>query len=571
MKKTVILLISLLLVNYSNVRGSFSPTESNIPQNDSISVMSTPDLFNLTSRWASEYNKLHPEMKIKVISVSDTKIAEKLTAGKEIGFVSTEKFSGFENQTLWKAVIGRDVIVPVINSKNPFSDEISRQGISAESLAALLAETNSQKWGSLLKNSQKAFVNYYWINDASLKTGIAEFLKVNEVGANGIELKDGQEMISAIQKDPYAIGFCKMVNLIDFKSQGIAENIRLLPIDRNGNGLIDYSENIYDDLNSFTRGVWIGKYPKALSSNIYSVSSDQPKNENEVAFLKWILTDGQQFLVSNGYSDLLASERQTTVDKLNYSGSYTTATTENNSLPKIFLLIIAGLVVAGLITDSFIRYIRKNKTLVHTVHADYNQVLDENSLIVPKGLYFDKTHTWAFLEENGVVKVGVDDFLQHITGPVTRVKMESKGKTVKKGDKILSIIQNGKQLNLYAPVSGTIIDQNKNLNSDTSLINSSPYSDGWVYKIDPINWHRENQLLFMAEKQREFLKNEFSRLKDFFAIALNGDSEKYAQVVLQDGGELRDGTLADLGPEVWEEFQTKFIDPSRQLWFYEMF
>ena len=82
---------------------------------------------------------------------------------------------------------------------------------------------------------------------------------------------------------------------------------------------------------------------------------------------------------------------------------------------------------------------------------------------IPKGIYFDKTHTWAFLEENGVVRVGIDDFLQHITGKITRIKMKDPGKKVKKGDQILSIVQNGKQLNLYAPVSGTIVEQNVSL------------------------------------------------------------------------------------------------------------
>ena len=43
------------------------------------------------------------------------------------------------------------------------------------------------------------------------------------------------------------------------------------------------------------------------------------------------------------------------------------------------------------------------------------------------------------------------------------------------------------------------------------------------------------------------------------------------RLVLQDGGELSDNILSNLGPEVWEDFQTKFIDPSRQVWFYELF
>ena len=64
------------------------------------------------------------------------------------------------------------------------------------------------------------------------------------------------------------------------------------------------------------------------------------------------------------------------------------------------------------------------------------------------------------MEQNGIVKVGIDDFLQHITGTITRIKMKNEGERVKKGDQILSIIQNGKQFNLYAPVSGIIREKN---------------------------------------------------------------------------------------------------------------
>jgi hypothetical protein len=149
--------------------------------------------------------------------------------------------------------------------------------------------------------------------------------------------------------------------------------------------------------------------------------------------------------------------------------------------------------------------------------------------------------------------------------------MRGEGHKVKKGEHILSLIQNGKQLNIYAPISGTILEKNSALDTNSAMLNYSPYNDGWVYRIEPTNWLRENQLLFMADKHRQYIKNEFSRLKDFLADILKADNEKYAMVVLQDGGELIDNTLANLGPEVWEDFQSKFIDPSRQVWFYELF
>jgi glycine cleavage system H lipoate-binding protein len=267
----------------------------------------------------------------------------------------------------------------------------------------------------------------------------------------------------------------------------------------------------------------------------------------------------------------LISERQTTVDKYYSTQIYAGTTSNNKSYLKTVLLILVVIILAGISLEAIFRFQGGKKAATIIPGSTFKSVLNENSLIVPAGIYFDKTHTWAFMEQNGVVKVGIDDFMQHITGAITRIKMKKQGENVKKGDQILSIVQNGKQLNLYSPISGIIKEQNKSLDENSSIINSSPYNNGWVYKMEPTNWIRENQLLFMADKQRQYIKSEFSRLKDFISLALNSDTKKYSQIVLQDGGELRDGILSNLGPEEWEDFQTKFIDPSRQVWFYELF
>ena len=167
------------------------------------------------------------------------------------------------------------------------------------------------------------------------------------------------------------------------------------------------------------------------------------------------------------------------------------------------------------------------------------------------------------MEKDGIVKVGIDDFLQHITGTLTKIKMKEPGEKIRKGEKILSIIRNGKQLNIYSPVSGIIRERNPGLLTDSSIMNSSPYSEGWVYMIEPKNWVRETEFLFMGEKYKEWLKDEFKRLKDFFTVSVMSDSSVYQHIILQDGGELSDNVLADLSPEVWEDFQTNFIDTSR--------
>lgn len=571
MKRSMTFLTFLLIVVYSCLAGNAPFNKSNFLPSDSIVVLSTPDLYNISTKWAEEFNKLNTGAKISVFSVTDAGMEEILSTKGKIGFISRDISSIISEEPFSKLVVGRDVLIPVINSNNPLLKEINLRGISPENLLLYLNSSEGRNWGALLNDSKSSPANFYFVDDKAISDGIAGFLGKPELQITGIKKENSNELLAAIQKDQYGIGFCKMVNVIDFQNQALIENISLMPIDRNNNGVLDYNENIYSDLNNFSRGIWIGKYPRSLFSNIYSVTLKQPISENESAFLKWVLNEGQQYLFSNGYSDLLISERATNTDKLYEAQVSAGADAENKSVFGTILIFTICLVLAGFLTDSAIRYFKRDKTIQTTSSSILNPVLNTNGLSVPGGILFDKTHTWAFMEQNGYVKVGIDDFLQHITGTISRIKMKKEGDKVKKGDQILSIIQNGKQLNLYAPVSGIIRETNTILDTNGSIVNTSPYNEGWVYRMEPSNWNRENQLLFMAEKQKEYIKNEFIRMKDFLAMALGTDKEMYAQVILQDGGELVDNTLSNLGPEVWEDFQSKFIDPSRQVWFHELF
>jgi len=559
MKPTILLFIGLfLLLLCGSVSSKEFTSKNKALHQGSASIMCTPDLYELASKWASEYSILNPGMKIKVINTKYENID--LGTRENLSFISDKSVAVMNNETNWKMVIGRDVTVPVMNAGNPFLAEILQRGVSPELFAQIFKNPEKQHWGSLLSSGQTAPVHIYIINDESIKARVAEFLQTTQIPVHGITVGNQDEVVSAIQKDPYAIGFCKVVNILGPDNQSLIENVRLLPIDKNGNGKIDYMEEIYNDLNLFLRGVWIGKYPKTLYSNIYVVSKKQPSSETELAFLSWVLTEGQQFMNSKGFCDLITSESQSHLDKISTAIISVPPSKDLYSVTGLVLLIMAVIITSSIIISSVVRRYRNKKTAtagVYTVHAPG---FDENSVVVPKGLYFDKTHTWAFMEKDGIVTIGIDDFMQHITGPITRIVMKNPGEKIKKGELLLSIIQSGKQLNMYSPVSGTIKKQNEALITRSSYLNSSPYSEGWVYRIEPINWFKEIQFLDMADKYKRWLDTEFPRVKDFLAATLKPDSLEYAHVVLQDGGVLKDGILSDFGPEIWEDFQTNFLD-----------
>ncbi len=558
MKTTFLLFAGFLLFIAIGSAGSQNiQTPITGTKDGSMSIVCTSDLYELTSIWASIFCSLNPGVKIKVIKKEYS--SADLGANESLCFLSNKATGAINNNSNWKLAIGRDVIVPVFNLANPFSNGVNKYGISQEKLTLILQNTGKRNWGTILANAQTEPVHLYMVNDEAVKNGIAAFIKSTKLQFEGIIMGTTAEILKAVQNDPYAIGFCKVSDIQN--ENNLAAGIQFLPVDKNGNGSIDYMENIYTDVNTFQRGVWIGKYPKALVSNIYAVSNIKPANENELAFLKWVLTDGQQYMKDYGFSDLASSENLSQLDKLT-PATINVNKEKDSSSAGIVLLVIVIILGGGLVVGALVRNYRKQNVITPDFNVPVSGFASE-SVMLPKGLYFDKTHTWSFLEKNGSVTVGIDDFLQHITGPVTKVELRKAGDRIRKGDVLFTIIQFGKQLNIYAPFSGTIKAYNEALLADSSKLNSSPYDLGWVYTMEPSSWIKDMQLMDLADKYRRWIDAEFSRLKEFLSVILEPESVEYAHVVMQDGGELKEGVLTDFGPEVWEDFQSNFLDTFR--------
>ena len=568
MKRSIYLFICLLLFTGLSLGSKNQAGRSSDPPGKSLNVLVSPDLYDLSVNLAKEYNLSFPGTEIRILEAAESGIPGSKIAEGDMGLFSAVFFRKYQPELTWSTLIGRSVIVPVLNARNPYARDIETHGITVHALNAFLGDPGHRTWDRLVSAGGNVSAALYCTDEETMR--IAGEYFGSGATVSFIKPANIHDFISAIRKDPCTIGFCRLNNILDPESGEIIRDLRLLPIDRNGNGTIEYAERIYDNVNEFSRGVWIGKYPHELVSNIYSVGLNRPLNDNGLSFMKWLLADGQKFLPGAGYSELLAGERQDATDRLSSAQALPVAKGGGNYLAKAAFYLAVTLLLAGMAVSFLSGRKKYGKTEAVSGKNGERYILDENSVIIPGGIYIDKTHTWAFMEPNGLVKVGIDDFLQRVTGKITRIKIKATGKKVKKGEHIFSVVQNGKQLNLYAPISGTIVEQNRLLEADTSSLNSSPYNAGWICKIDPDNWVRESLLLYLADRYREFLDSEFARLRDFLTNVIKSDDE-YNRLILQDGGEVRDCALSEMGPEVWEDFQTNFIDPSRQIWFYELF
>jgi glycine cleavage system H protein len=188
-------------------------------------------------------------------------------------------------------------------------------------------------------------------------------------------------------------------------------------------------------------------------------------------------------------------------------------------------------------------------------------VLSAAVLKIPQGIFFSKNHTWAYLEKSGAARIGVDDLLVHITGQVSIHPIKNPGDSIQKGDLLAEMDQNGKSLSVYSPISGTIISSNQALNENKELLYDDPYGKGWIYNVKPSNWQAEMPSCLMAEEASDWFSKELNHYKDFLAINMMKYSPETAMVVLQDGGELSDNSLAEMPRELWQDFQKEFLNP----------
>lgn len=184
-------------------------------------------------------------------------------------------------------------------------------------------------------------------------------------------------------------------------------------------------------------------------------------------------------------------------------------------------------------------------------------VLSASSLKIPLGIFFSRNHTWAYLESTGMAKAGLDDFLIRVAGPVTVNFLRKEGETVKKGQPVAELIQGGKILKVLSPLSGTIGQVNSMLNetlADGDLIESS-----WIYRIRPSDWKGETSQFFLAGEAAEWFRREIERFKDLIAEFKTEHIPGNLYPVMQDGGELKDVSLADLPDQAWHTFEKSFL------------
>lgn len=117
---------------------------------------------------------------------------------------------------------------------------------------------------------------------------------------------------------------------------------------------------------------------------------------------------------------------------------------------------------------------------------------------IPNDRLYTEEHEWA-KQEGDLVVIGITDYAQHELGDVVYVELPEVGDTIEKG-RPFGVVESVKAASdLYAPISGEVVEINAALDASPELVNQDPYGEGWMIKVRPSNWDEESATLMDAD------------------------------------------------------------------------
>jgi len=293
-----IVLLCLLL----SFLGLSSTTAQNRLEGE-ISISGAFALYPMAIKWAEEFKQIHPDVRIDISAGGAGKgIADALNEMVDIGMVSRDLYTEELSKGAFTIAVTKDAVVPIVSASNPILAELLSKGIRKNVIEKIWVTGTYKSWSQAFGVKFKTQLHIYTRSDACGAAEVwAQYVGKKQEDLGGVGVFGDPGLAQAVNKDALGIGFNNIGYVYDAQTKKQIAGIRVLPIDLNGNGKIDADENFYDSLNDLINAIASNKFPSPPAKELFFVTKGKPKNKAVIAFIKWILTDGQKFVNEAGF------------------------------------------------------------------------------------------------------------------------------------------------------------------------------------------------------------------------------------------------------------------------------
>ncbi|MEE4198983.1 MAG: PstS family phosphate ABC transporter substrate-binding protein [Bacteroidales bacterium] len=330
MKNTNFFLLAILgiilatAISCKNNPGQDKPaTETTKEQtlSGTITISGAFALYPITARWAEEFQKIHPRVRIDISAGGAGKgMTDALSGMVDLGMFSRGITEVEKAKGVWWIAVTQDAVLPTMNARSPYAENIHKQGFTSRDFEEIFIQNKIRNWKKWAEGTpaKDLSMNVYTRSDACGAAQMwAEFLGRNQEDLVGTGIYGDPGMADAVKNDVQGIGYNNVIYVYDIKTRKKHPGLEVIPIDLNENGKIDPQESFYNKLDDITRAIQTGKYPAPPARDLYFVAKGKPQKKVILEFLRWIVTDGQEYVQEAGYVKLSDLKLKNEYQKLN--------------------------------------------------------------------------------------------------------------------------------------------------------------------------------------------------------------------------------------------------------------
>jgi len=261
-------------------------------------------LYPLMVIWAQNYMKLHPKVIIEVSAGGAGKgMSDALSGLVDIGMISRNITQQEMQEGAFYVAVCEGAVVATVSNSNPVLGYILSRGLTKHIFYEIFVAQNVTTWGQVVGDPTITLpIHVYTRSDAAGSSDTwARFLGMKGQGdLKGVGVYGDPGLVQAIQADPLGIGYNNIAYAYDNSTGLQVSGIRVVPIDFKHNGQIG---SFYQNKTALVQAIQAGSYPMPPATLYYLVTKNQ-FTRVPLAFVKWILTDGQSYVPTAGYVSL---------------------------------------------------------------------------------------------------------------------------------------------------------------------------------------------------------------------------------------------------------------------------
>lgn len=306
----------LLVACRTTAGPSERPPQAGAELEGTIKVSGAWALYPMVVRWAEEFQRIHPQVRVDISAGGAGKgMADALAGVVDIGMVSRQIRPEEMEQGAYFVAVVRDAVFPTMNEGNSAWEAVAQQGIQRQRFVDLWINGAQVTWGEFAGTDSEHIVNVYTRSDAcgAAKTW-AEYLGGEQEDLHGIAVYGDPGLAEAVKTDRLAIGYNNLNYAYDAHTGLPVAGLRIIPIDMNENGTVDPKEDLSSKSKAL-EAIVAGSYPSPPARDLYLVTQGT-FDALTAEFVRWILTEGQQYVEEVGYIKLPEGRIQEALEKL---------------------------------------------------------------------------------------------------------------------------------------------------------------------------------------------------------------------------------------------------------------